>query len=178
VEGLPELSLERAEAVVREARGDAACLADLVVLAFQTRDCRGGKGEKALFATLLWELLARHPATTLKLLPLIPEYGSWRDLCVLWDAVDGAPPEKPKKEKKAPASFAEEVGAEAAEEGGGEGEARRRRRRASCGSRPTGGPRRTRRRAPGPCASSRPSRSSASRTGASSTWPSTAASAA
>ena len=31
------------DAAVREANGDAAILADLVVLAFQTRDCRGGR---------------------------------------------------------------------------------------------------------------------------------------
>ena len=40
------------DAAVREANGDAAILADLVVLAFQTRDCRGGKGERALFTKL------------------------------------------------------------------------------------------------------------------------------
>jgi len=76
-----------AEKVVNEAGGDARCLADLVVLMFQTRDCRGGKGEKDLFQKLYWEVLGRWPAVAVKLLPLVPEYGSWRDVASLWDAI-------------------------------------------------------------------------------------------
>jgi len=55
---------------------------DLLVLAFQTRDIRGGKGER-LASEHLFKCLLSSPQTrevTLQLLDLIPEYGSWRDL--------------------------------------------------------------------------------------------------
>lgn len=55
---------------------------DLLVLAFQTRDIRGGKGER-LASEHLFKCLLSSPQTrdvTLRLLDLIPEYGSWRDL--------------------------------------------------------------------------------------------------
>lgn len=55
---------------------------DLLVLAFQTRDIRGGKGERLaseyLFKCLLSSEITRE--LTLSLLDLVPEYGSWRDL--------------------------------------------------------------------------------------------------
>jgi len=57
--------------------------ADLVLLLFQTRDCRGGKGERALFIKLFFELYGRFPDTMLALLPLVPQYGSWKDLVLL-----------------------------------------------------------------------------------------------
>ena len=55
-------------------------MATLIVLAFQTRDCRGGKGEKDLSRWLLLELYQRFPRTIDALVPLFPEYGYWRDL--------------------------------------------------------------------------------------------------
>lgn len=55
---------------------------DLLVLAFQTRDIRGGKGErdasKHIFDALLKDPKSR--ALTLNLLDLVPEYGCWQDL--------------------------------------------------------------------------------------------------
>lgn len=78
------------DAAVREANGDAAILADLVVLAFQTRDCRGGKGERALFTKLFCLLIAIAPEAAAATVALVPEYGSWRDLCVLYDALGDA----------------------------------------------------------------------------------------
>lgn len=55
---------------------------DLLVLAFQTRDIRGGKGErdasKHIFDFLLQYTFTR--ALTLDLLDLVPEYGCWQDL--------------------------------------------------------------------------------------------------
>ena len=53
---------------------------DAFVLAFQTRDIRGGKGERKLFQTMLRFLYEQRPALTLGLLELVPEYGCWGDL--------------------------------------------------------------------------------------------------
>ncbi len=50
---------------------------DAFVLAFQTRDVRGGKGERELFYKMMTVL---EPHLTDKLLALIPEYGSWHDV--------------------------------------------------------------------------------------------------
>ncbi len=62
---------------------------DAFVLAFQTRDVRGGKGERDLFTVMFKHLLNIRPALALKLVDLIPEYGSWRDIMVLFnDLVD------------------------------------------------------------------------------------------
>ena len=55
---------------------------DLFVLAFQTRDVRGGKGERDLFK-LIYSYLLRNASTTklaMDLLDLLPLYGCWRDL--------------------------------------------------------------------------------------------------
>ena len=54
----------------------------LMVLAFQTRDIRGGKGERDA-SKHIFEALVENPATcqvTLDLLDLVPEYGCWQDL--------------------------------------------------------------------------------------------------
>lgn len=55
---------------------------DLLVLAFQTRDIRGGKGERDASAHMFDALLNNiHTCDlTLDLLDLVPEYGCWRDL--------------------------------------------------------------------------------------------------
>ncbi len=52
---------------------------DLFVLAFQTRDCRGGKGERDLFYKMFLLLSMYYPRTSIALIPLIREYGSWKD---------------------------------------------------------------------------------------------------
>lgn len=64
-----------------QARAEVA--ADLPVLAFHTRDIEEGKGERHLFTSLLLSLHARLPSTTAELLQLVPEHGSYRDLCVI-----------------------------------------------------------------------------------------------
>eukprot|EP01040_Poterioochromonas_malhamensis_P018237 gene18237-21246_t len=70
--------------VVKGKKDEAAALvADLFVLAFQTRDCRGGKGEKGLFYALVEELYRVYPETVGRLLPLIPEYGYHKDFTLL-----------------------------------------------------------------------------------------------
>ena len=43
------------------------------------RDCRGGKGEKDASRYLLLELYRLYPEATLKMLPLQPEFGYWKD---------------------------------------------------------------------------------------------------
>ena len=61
---------------------DKTC--DLFVMAFQTRDVRGGKGERRLFYSFMKALHSFHPNTVCRMLPLVPEYGCWRDMWELW----------------------------------------------------------------------------------------------
>lgn len=53
---------------------------DAFVLAYQTRDIRGGKGERDLFYHMFTVLLSLHKKATLATLSLIPTYGCWRDV--------------------------------------------------------------------------------------------------
>lgn len=55
-------------------------LVDLVVLAFLTRNIRGGKGERELFYQMVTKFFAEFPVLLDNLLPLIPQYGSWLDI--------------------------------------------------------------------------------------------------
>jgi len=87
VRDLDDASLETLyNAALAEANATAntAALADLIVLVFQTRYCRGGKGEKRLFYTLFALLVKTIGMETAQaLLPLVPEYGSFKDLLAL-----------------------------------------------------------------------------------------------
>lgn len=65
-----------------------AMLEDLFVLAFQTRDVRGGKGEKALFLRFILDLYQVNPRLTLTLVPLVPEYGSWLDVVKIIESTE------------------------------------------------------------------------------------------
>ena len=47
---------------------------------FQTRDIRGGKGERDLFQKMVAVLLELEPAIMLSLLNLVPHYGCWDDM--------------------------------------------------------------------------------------------------
>jgi hypothetical protein len=58
---------------------------DLFVMAFQTRDVRGGKGERRLFYEMMNTLAVYKPDIVAKLVPHIPEYGCWRDLWNLYN---------------------------------------------------------------------------------------------
>ena len=58
---------------------------DTVVLVFHARNVRGGKGERTLSLTLLERLATLKPDLMMHLLPLWPQYGSWRDMRVLMD---------------------------------------------------------------------------------------------
>jgi hypothetical protein len=61
---------------------------DLFVMAFQTRDIRGGKGEKKLFYYFLKTLYKLNPNITSEMMKLVPEYGCWRDM---WEIIKYIP---------------------------------------------------------------------------------------
>lgn len=68
-------------AAIQEADGNPNALADLIVLAFQTRATRGqGKGEKDACYALLRRLDETAVLATLKLLPL---FGYWKDMLLM-----------------------------------------------------------------------------------------------
>jgi hypothetical protein len=58
---------------------------DVFVMAFQTRDIRGGKGERTVAYEMIKALLDTKEVSPLAsdILDLVPEYGCWRDLFVL-----------------------------------------------------------------------------------------------
>jgi hypothetical protein len=55
-------------------------LLDLCVLAFQTRNIRGGKGERKLAYEILAAISEHHRSLVVELLKHLPEYGCWRDV--------------------------------------------------------------------------------------------------
>ena len=58
---------------------------NVILMTFQTRDPRGGKGEYKLFYELINILHSIKPGLVEILLELIPEYGSWNDMFILAD---------------------------------------------------------------------------------------------
>jgi hypothetical protein len=65
-----------------------ACEQDLesaVRILFNSRDIRGGQGERTVFRNLLKSLALSHPKLIANLIQLVPEYGRWDDLWVLLD---------------------------------------------------------------------------------------------
>ena len=73
VRGLSESQMRPLVANVLKG-ADAAGVEDLFVLTFQTRWCRGGKGERSLALVLLKVLFESKPAQVLALIELLPEY--------------------------------------------------------------------------------------------------------
>ena len=66
------------------AMGTDEAFEDAFVLAFQTRNIRGGKGERQLAKEMFMHLLKKQPMVTRDyMLDLIPQFGCWRDLFVL-----------------------------------------------------------------------------------------------
>lgn len=68
-------------------------LEDLMVLAFQNRMPRGGKGERDIFR-ILYSLFLNNEKTqmlALELLDLVPEYGYWKDIFTLCSMFDSSP---------------------------------------------------------------------------------------
>ena len=62
--------------------GTQEALEDAFVLAFHSRNIRGGKGEKDVFQALFSHLYVAKPKLAKALLDLVPHYGCWRDLLV------------------------------------------------------------------------------------------------
>lgn len=58
-------------------------IVQLMLTMFQTRDCRGGKGEKELFYSLITRVYPRYPQTIISLVECIPFYGYWKDILLL-----------------------------------------------------------------------------------------------
>ena len=58
-------------------------LEDAFVLAFHSRNIRGGKGEKDVFYYLYFSLHKIHDKLASALIDLVPHYGCWRDLIVM-----------------------------------------------------------------------------------------------
>lgn len=63
-------------------------IADLFVLTFQTRDCRGGKGERDLFYIMFEHLFYKYPKIATKMIPLIFEFGYGGDFTALIERYD------------------------------------------------------------------------------------------
>lgn len=80
--GVSYLKVKELMDKILSASSSLGTIEDLIVLAFQTRDIRNGKGERLasehLFKCLLSSDVTRN--ATLDILDLIPYYGSWRDL--------------------------------------------------------------------------------------------------
>ena len=62
-------------------------LEDAFVLAFHSRNIRGGKGERDIFYHLYCALMLKHPRLANELLDLVPYYGCWRDLLAMAELV-------------------------------------------------------------------------------------------
>ena len=75
-----------ADLVRRLVHTSPACAADCGVIVMQLRDIRGGKGERAAALAMLCELSRHCPKAAVALVPLLPEYGCWRDMLALMDA--------------------------------------------------------------------------------------------
>jgi len=82
VRGVNSFCLDEAVMAVIDSISDKKSLENIMVLLFQTRDIRGGKGEREafleFFRVLLTEKTTRELA--LYLIDLTPEYGCWNDL--------------------------------------------------------------------------------------------------
>eukprot|EP01032_Pedospumella_encystans_P034287 gene34287-38751_t len=75
-----------------EAESDIPTIvADLFVLSFQSRDCRGGKGERDLFYQMILHLYSKYPNTVLQVLNLFAEFGYYKDFFRLLELADGVP---------------------------------------------------------------------------------------
>jgi hypothetical protein len=60
-------------------------LIDTFILSFQTRDPRGGKGERTIGRKMFQWLFENYPEKFRKVYQLIPEYGRWDDLITLFE---------------------------------------------------------------------------------------------
>lgn len=79
--------------ILKEARqnNDTEQVVNVFVMAFHSRWCRGGKGAKECFYKALKTLYEEFPAAVIKLLPLVPQYGYWKDLLLLVEEIQACP---------------------------------------------------------------------------------------
>lgn len=91
-QGIDEIGLrDGLRTILDEARRSESTelVADVFVLAFSARWCRGGKGAKLAFYQCLKMLYEDFPTVVLRLLPLVPQFGYWKDFLLLlqevWD---------------------------------------------------------------------------------------------
>ncbi|EKX47189.1 hypothetical protein GUITHDRAFT_69929, partial [Guillardia theta CCMP2712] len=93
VRGFPEEGIrsliEQAVSESKEAK-DVEAIKSLFVLTFQTRWCRGGKGERALFLAMMRILHEKFPDVVVELLELVPSFGYWKDLLFLLERCKAA----------------------------------------------------------------------------------------
>ena len=82
VRGACPVALENAMTKVLD-MGTPEAVEDAVVLTFIARDVRQGKGERDASYTLFRTLWYRMPELMRSVLPLLPEYGSWRDVVAM-----------------------------------------------------------------------------------------------
>lgn len=61
---------------------------DTLKIVFYIRDCRGGKGERAIFRTCIRWLISHHKEHVLANVSLVTEYGRWEDLLWFLDVDD------------------------------------------------------------------------------------------
>lgn len=91
VRNLPQekliLDVRRVLTIIRE-NNDENLLVYLFVLMFQTRDCRGGKGEKKLFYDMFLEIYKEYPKTIISLFKLVPMYGYYKDFENLFEIIE------------------------------------------------------------------------------------------
>lgn len=85
---VPCMEAARQAYLGREKEKSAKLIVDLFILAFQTRDCRGGKGERDLFYAMFFRLFMMFPKTSRALLPLIAEYGYHKDYVQLLEYLE------------------------------------------------------------------------------------------
>ena len=69
-------------------RGVVEEMRDMFVMAFQSRDIRGGKGERKLFYDFMMALYKHDKEMVRLVLSVIPEYGCWRDM---WELLKYVP---------------------------------------------------------------------------------------
>lgn len=84
VRGLSTTEIEAALRAAARLPNSDELLRDFAVMAFQTRDVRGGRGERDLFYAMLGAITKICPEWAPRLVSLVPEYGCWRDLWSLW----------------------------------------------------------------------------------------------
>jgi hypothetical protein len=78
---------------------DANDFVHAFIMCFQTRDCRGGKGERDLAYKFFVQLYDHQPKAALAVVHLFPEYGYYKDFLNLLELTAGVPARAPLQRK-------------------------------------------------------------------------------